>query len=307
MLAMISAIFTVTWLQRHQEMTAMLAAGISKFRIVRPLLLAAIAVSLFAAASRELVIPRIRNELSRDVKNLSGSQAQDLESRSDSQTDILIGGEQAIVSQRRIVNPTFVLPAALSLYGKRLEAATADYLEATAEHPAGYLLTEVRAPKKIDTRAPLMLDKRVIVVTRHDADWLEPRQAFVVSHLPFELLVSGSNWQNYASTGELVAELSNPSTHHGAGVRVAVHARVLQPITDATLLMLGLPLMFSRRSRNVFLSIGICLLVSAAFSVVTLTCQSLGGLNLLRPTLAAWAPILIFGPLAVGMSDTLRT
>jgi lipopolysaccharide export system permease protein len=71
--------------------------------------------------------------------------------------------------------------------------------------------------------------------------------------------------------------------------------------------MLGLPLMFSRRRRNVFLSVGICLVVAVAFSLVTLTCQSLGGLNLLRPTLAAWLPLMVFAPLAVAMGYTFRT
>ena len=89
-LAMISAMFTVTWLQRHQEMTAMLAAGISKFRIIRPLILAAVVVSLLGVASREWVIPQIRDQLTRNTKDLGGTEARDLEARYDGQTDILI-------------------------------------------------------------------------------------------------------------------------------------------------------------------------------------------------------------------------
>jgi len=37
-LALIAAIFTLTWLQRHNEMTALLAAGIPKSRLIRPLI-----------------------------------------------------------------------------------------------------------------------------------------------------------------------------------------------------------------------------------------------------------------------------
>jgi lipopolysaccharide export system permease protein len=76
---------------------------------------------------------------------------------------------------------------------------------------------------------------------------------------------------------------------------------------DSAMLMLGLPLMFSRRNRNIFLSVGICLTAAIAFSVVTLACQSLGGLGLLRPTLAAWIPLLVFVPVAVAMSHNFRT
>ena len=121
------------------------------------------------------------------------------------------------------------------------------------------------------------------------------------------MLSNGSAWRSYASTGELISELNRPSTDLGADVRVAVHARMVQPLTDTTLLMLGLPLMFSRRQRNVFLSIGVCLAVAIAFTLATVACQSLGGISLLRPTLAAWLPIMVFLPVAVGMSHALRT
>jgi lipopolysaccharide export system permease protein len=90
-------------------------------------------------------------------------------------------------------------------------------------------------------------------------------------------------------------------------VRVAVHARLLQPLMDGTLVMLGLPLMFSRRKRNVFFNFSVCLGVAIAFMVLTLGSQSLGGLGMMRPTLAAWFPVLVFLPLAVAMSHTFRT
>ena len=37
-LTLIAVMFTVTWIQRHQEMTALLAAGISRRRVLRPVL-----------------------------------------------------------------------------------------------------------------------------------------------------------------------------------------------------------------------------------------------------------------------------
>lgn len=306
-LAMIAAMFTVTWLQRHQEMTAMLAAGISKFRIVRPLVLAAIAVSLISMASREFILPQIRDQLTRSTKDLGGTEARTLEARLDSQTEILIGGEQTVAIQRKIIKPTFFLPRSLKEFGNQLVAREAVYLDATDFHPAGYLMLDVTSPNRIDGRESLRQEGREIVMTVREHPWLEPGQAFVVSQLPFQLLANGSSWRNYASTNELIQALNRPSTDLGADVRVSVHARVVQPVVDTTLLMLGLPLMFSRRQRNIFLSMGICFSVAIVFALATIACQSLGGISLLRPTLAAWLPIMVFLPVAVGMSHTLRT
>ena len=306
-LAMIAAIFTATWLQRHEELTAMLAAGISKFRVIKPLIFATIAVSLLGVANRELLIPRVRDQLTRDTKNLSGSEARDLEPRFDGRTDILIGGQKTIANEKRILEPTFILPGRLAQYDKQLIAANAYHHPASSDHPAGYLLDQVSTPRNIDKLASLHLDDEPVVITSRDAPWLASGQVFVVSQVPFEILANGSSWRHYASTSELITELSRPGTELGADVRVAVHSRLTQPVMDATLLMLGLPLMFSRRNRNVFLSIGICLVVAVSFSALSLACQSLGGLNILRPTLAAWLPILVFLPIAAAMSHTLRT
>ena len=62
-LAMIAAMFTITWIQRHNELTALMAAGLSRRRIVKPVIAAAICVSLVALVSREAVIPSCRGEL----------------------------------------------------------------------------------------------------------------------------------------------------------------------------------------------------------------------------------------------------
>jgi lipopolysaccharide export system permease protein len=188
-----------------------------------------------------------------------------------------------------------------------LVAEAAYFQEATADHPSGYLLTKVTVPTNIDKLKSLRQGEKAIVVTSKEASWLKPGEAFVVSQVPFELLANGSKWRRYSSTGEMLNELRQPSTEPGADLRVAVHCRILQPFMDSTMLMLGLPLMFSRRNRNIFLSIGICLTAALAFTAVGLACQSLGSLSLLRPTLAAWIPLLVFVPVAVAMSHTFRT
>jgi len=148
--------------------------------------------------------------------------------------------------------------------------------------------------------------EEAVIVTPHDATWLQPDQLFVVSGVSFELLSAGSTWRDYASTRELIHELRAPSTDLGADVHYAIHSRLLQPFLDTTLLFLGLPLIVSRGNRNPFLAIGLCVAVVAAFMLVKLGCQSLCLTGWFQPSLAAWLPLMIFAPLAVAMSDSLR-
>jgi lipopolysaccharide export system permease protein len=58
-----------------------------------------------------------------------------------------------------------------------------------------------------------------------------------------------------------------------------------------------------RAQRNIFVAAGISLLVIGSFFLVTLGAHGLGAIYLLRPDLAAWLPLLLFMPLAAGVSQ----
>ena len=53
-----------------------------------------------------------------------------MQSRFDSQTDILLGGETIVFAEKKINRPNFVLPVGLDQYGRQLTAAEARYLPA---------------------------------------------------------------------------------------------------------------------------------------------------------------------------------
>jgi lipopolysaccharide export system permease protein len=305
-LALIAAMFTITWIERYNELTALMAAGVSRLRVLRPVLVAAILLGIAAAANREVVMPQIREHLAVDSRNIGGDQAEDIVSRYDSQTDILIDGDQAIVATQTIIGPNFILPSRLAKYGKQIAAAEAKYVPADRKRPSGYLLTGVKSPTNLSEKPSLSVGDRLVIVTPHDADWLAADQLFVVSEVTFELLTGGAVWREFASTAELVAELRSPSVELGNDVRVAIHSRLLQPFLDGTLLFLGLPLIVSRSNRNPFVAIGMATVVVALFFAVSLGCQSLGNSGWIRPSLAAWLPLIIFCPVAVFLADSLR-
>ncbi len=305
-LTLIAVMFTVTWIQRHHEMTALLAAGISRTRVLRPVLLAAICVSLAAAANRELVMPNIRDHLSTDSRNIGGDDAALMQSRFDSQTDILIGGDKIIPAQDKIISPAFVLPRQFDQFGKQLTAKEALYMPADGGRPAGYLLSSITAPKALLKSPTLTLDNKPVILTPTSSNWLRDDQLFVVSGVTSEFLAAGSNWSDFASTREMIQQLRSPSIDLGADVRVAIHCRFLQPILDTTLLFLGLPFVVTRTNRNPFIALGMCLALVTVFMLIGLGCKQLGSGGWLTPPLAAWLPLMIFAPIAAAASDTLR-
>ena len=64
-IGMMAAVFTVTWMQRNNEQLAMLAAGISTHRAIRPVLLSSVLVCGVSVVNQELIMPRLSEELAK--------------------------------------------------------------------------------------------------------------------------------------------------------------------------------------------------------------------------------------------------
>jgi len=305
LLTLIAAMFAITWLRRTNEMTALQAAGISAARITRPLIAAAIVVSLLAAANREYVIPQVRSKLTRNAQNWLGDSAQSVEPITDNQTGILISGRHLYASDQRIEQATFRLHRRLGGFGRKLEAAEAFYRTPTGDRPGGYLLDGVD-PKKLAELPSAVADGEPAILSPFDTPWLEPDQCFVVSNVTFSQLAGGSQWRQLASTPELVAGMRNPSLTYGLDSRVTVHSRIIQPLLDLSLFFIGLPLVLTRENRNVFVAAGWCLVVVILFITVVIACRAMGASGyLLAPVIAAWLPLLIFAPTAAIVSHPI--
>ena len=305
-LTLMAAIFTVTWLQRHNEMTAMMAAGISKLRIVIPLIIAVAVINALAIGNRELLIPSVRGKLTRNAQDWTGNLRRDLHPRYDHETHILLKGRYTIARDQSIEAPNFRLPPAFSQFGKQLAAEYAYYSSSRNDRPGGYLLHGIQQPENLDKIPSALVKGRPVILSPHDTDWLKSDECFVVSRVSFLQLAGGKTWQQFSSTAELLADLRNPSLDYGANVRVTIHSRLVRPFLDMTLLFLGLPLVLSRKKRNIFVAIGFCLLLVHAFYIVVLASHGLGSQYVISPALSAWAPLMILVPIAVALSNPLR-
>lgn len=297
-ISLASSMFALSWLERHNELTALLAAGVPRWRIARAAIVFAGVVAMVAAVSREAVLPRIREAISRNAQDLRGDKPRPFEARYDHATDILFRGKSVQVGPRRIEAPNLRLPQVLGDFGQDIEAAEARWLPADAAHPAGYLLSGVRKPKGIDRIEPLELGGRVILQTPAAGGWLEPGQCFVASDVTFEQLSGSGNWVQYSSTSELVRAIANPSLGVGPEVPLRVHARVLSPLLDMTLALLGLPLVLGPARRGVFVAVGMCVGMTVLFFLVTLGCHAVATVGILSPSSGAFAPLLVLATLA---------
>ena len=254
LLVLMSAMFTMAWIQRHNELTALMAAGISRIRVVTPVLIASVTITALATVNREIVIPRLKDELAKRPQDLNGNVIEELLPQYDSYSDVLIRGRNLVVDQKKIELPEFLVPnapdkRALGEHGKAWTASAALYLPARGAGPSGYLLLDVTEPKDLAHKPSLMLGGRPVLLSPGDnSTWLKPNEAFVVSDVTIDELMGGFMLRRFASTGELIWALKHRSMYYSPDVRVMIHARIVQPLLDITLLFLGLPLVAARRT-----------------------------------------------------------
>ena len=193
-LTLIAAMFTVTSIQSHQEMTALEAAGLSKGRIVKPVIVAVAVISLLAAINRELVIPSPqqaqpqRPESQRPQVPVAAAAV-----RQRDRGLVRRGRDRA--EDQAIIAPNFFLLKPLDKYGKRRIAPKAYYKPPQADQPGGYLFDELEQPKKLDQLPSLEQNGKKVILTPLDTPWLRPGQCFVTSGVSFERLEGGTAWR----------------------------------------------------------------------------------------------------------------
>ncbi len=298
-IAMMALLFTVGWLRRTGELTATLSVGISHGRILRPMILASLALVCVQCFNREWLLPQHRDALSMKAKEFGEDSAQPVLPSYDRTSGILFEGVSLIAKQHLIYQPNLRIYGEFAGFGDLLLADSAQWTEADANHASGYLLTNVKRPEKIDQLRSVGTAERLILMTSADQPWLSSRQCFVATTIHSDLLQTNQSAKRIASIPELIDQVQNPAVHSAASVHVLLHERILRPPLDFALVLLGLPLVINRSGRNMFVMIGYAIGTVLAFFLIKTVAGAMGGSGyLISPSTAAWIPIVILGPIA---------
>jgi lipopolysaccharide export system permease protein len=134
-IGMMAAIFTVTFMQRNNEQLAILAAGISTHRAIRPVLISSVIVSTFAVANQELIMPRYAEDLAKSHDD-DGTRTVHVSSRYDSH-HFLIGGVDADRTSKTLMPFDAVIPVELVGELKLLRGLQGTYIP--PDHPSAPL------------------------------------------------------------------------------------------------------------------------------------------------------------------------
>jgi lipopolysaccharide export system permease protein len=314
-ISMMAAIFTVTWMQKNNELLAMLAAGVSTHRVIRPVLISAVIVSGLAVANQELIMPALAEELQKSHDD-DGTRRVRVFSRYDA-NGILINGTDADRNSQTVNSFNVTFPVEVFGSIRELQALQARYIpESDKRSPmrGGWLLRGAWFVVPIEEEA---LNKGILTKLPN-ADGFPPplgelpdlgRETFFLhTGIGFQAVTRDRQWYQYATTLDLIKGLSDPANEHEKlDISVFLHGRILRSCLALALLCVSLPLVLGGYGRNMFINLGFSLATSAVFYALVFMFQYLGGHSVISPELSAWVPLIAFGSLAAARWDAIRT
>lgn len=294
-IVLLAAAFTVAWVQRNNELLPLLSAGVPTWRVILPILVGAGSLIGLGAVNQEFVIPRIADALLADRDDPLGEKTLVVAGSYDG-SGIHIEGVEA-KRNGLLVRPFYVtVPESLADSLLHISAKEARYIPTRAGETltGGWLLSGT---------TPAVLDRPPAQISQ-----LDPGQMFL--HTPdvdFDVLTRNRQWFMFASTNRLRELLTKPDARRMAAIAVQFHMRLTRPILGLLLVALGLSVILHDAHRNVFIGTGLCLANCALFFAAIFACKHLGDSEYLSPDLAAWLPVLIFGPVTFMSFDAIHT
>ncbi|WP_439630960.1 LptF/LptG family permease [Gemmata sp.] len=293
-IALLAATFTVSWMQRNNELLPQLSAGIPTRRIVRPVLFgAAVAVAL-APLNTELVIPEIADELMASRDDPEGAKAQLLMGAYDT-SGVHIEGLAGYRKDRRVDRFCATFPESSPSGMVHVTAEEAVYIP-PGDDPltGGWMLTGVGEP----VPSPLPTNFTVLGTGR---GFLRTDTA------DYDTVRRGGTWYIYASTVRLRELLGADDSRRQTKMAVLFHTRITRPVIGMLLVLLGVSVILWNPNRHIALSAGLCMALGTGYYACVIGCTAIGNSALVSPAMAAWIPVMIYGPLAFVAFDMVHT
>jgi len=296
-ITLFACLSVIARMRKLNEMTAMLASGVSLFRLARPVLLFGLAMTGLLVIDTELLIPTIAHRLAREHDDVDGKRAYEVLFLHDRDNNLLSAGQFLPTTSdlRRVLILTRDDTGQIT---RTIEADQAVWEPPTSERPVGRWRLErgrmiARVVNPQGGFGPRE-DKQITYPAYYESD-LSPEAI---------QLRQAEGWVRFLSLARL-RELAQAEAQDRDAILRTRHARVAAPIVSIVLLLLGLPFFLDRSPASVLSDAGKCLVVCGLCYVSTFVSQSIR--TEAQSALIAWLPIFIFGTLSMVLLDRVKT
>ena len=306
MALLLALLYTLTNHARHNEITAIRAAGVSLWRLCLPYLLVGLLASLTVFWLNEFCVPRsadaaeqIRNSrtpaapgsVGRDkVLNPGITNARD--------------GRKWIIGSYDLRTGEMLRPVVLSTLadGSHLELRAS---RAVRRHGVWnfYDALEYKRPAEADALPVLLISTNLLA---------KPEFSETPEQIKSEIQIGASNTLTKAKRADLpIAVILNylrlhPYPSQAAALYTKLEGRLALPWTCLVVVLIAIPFGAGSGRRNVFVGVASSILICFAYFVLQQVCLAAGAGGKLPPWVAGWLPNLSFGLAGLYLTARVR-
>ncbi len=299
----LAAGFTMVRMTRHHELTAMLASGVSLYRVAAPIILVSMGIAGIHVLNQEFVLsqPFIIEKLLRKHEEVN-----QVLTRTD-RLDFVVDKDHSLISAREYdpvkkqMKDVFIVQRDEN--GTPIRHWVAE--TATWEIPPGDF-TEAWIMRGVIYED----DQGNADARQRPAEKLDPSKSMVYSSRamsPDQLdLIFQKKAVDYLSSSQVSKLIEFSPAINKPMLYKIMHLRFTQPLMNLIMLLIGIPFLLTREPGRLVINMFYCTAVSGIVFISTFVIFQMGGTQL-DPLLAAWLPVLIFGPFALVMLDLIHT
>ncbi|MCL2641571.1 MAG: LptF/LptG family permease [Phycisphaerales bacterium] len=295
---LLAAGFTMVRMTRHSELTAMLASGVSLFRVAVPIVLVSVAFSVLNIFNQEVIIPRefVVQKLLRHHGETGPTIRND-------RIDFIRDNDNSLLSamsydrhRKQMKGVSIEVRDQESRLKRWIMADNAVWGIPPGENIEHWIMHNV-----------MQIDDAVHVDPVKQVAGTVPVMIHQTSITPQQLdLIIQRKAVDYLSSRQVRDLAANPMEMNKAPLYKVMYLRFTQPMMNIIMLLIGIPFLLTREPSRLIQNMMYCVGVTAVVFAVTFLLFSLSG-KTISPLLAAWLPVLIFGPISVVMLDSIKT
>jgi lipopolysaccharide export system permease protein len=282
---------TLARLQRCSEFVAIVASGVSLYRVALTVILTGVALNALWLLDQEILIPRLAPNLAKTHQDAALNEPYGVWFIRDA-GDWLLSAREFDHGAGQLKDLILMRP---SEGAAEPDLVSADRATWSAE---------------LDGRGGWQLERGRRLTSTYDErgdDTLvqEPIESFYTDLSPDSIALRQSkDWIEFLGRSQLnrIRAQQIASTQM---IDRAIHNRFTTPIVNVFILVVGIPLFLSRLPSSVVHSGGRCLLICGACFLFTFFCQNMVTLD--YPALSAWLPLIVLTPVMVVSLDQMKT
>jgi lipopolysaccharide export system permease protein len=302
---LLALLYTLTNHARHNEITAIRAAGVSLWRLCLPYVAVGLAASALMFTLNELWVPKSADAADRIL-------ARHLPSQNTSASDKLLKWGFTNSRAGRVWQMGMYDSRTGEMMNPKVFSAQPDGSHVLLSADRGiktngiwtfYHATEYKYPA-LTNAMPILLRETNVLAQPEFSETLEEIQS--------EIRISSGNTLAKAKRADIpiVAILNylrlHPHPAQAAALYTKLHGRLAAPWTCLVVVLIAVPFGAASGRRNVFVGVASSILICFSFFVLQQFCLALGAGGHMPSWLAGWFPNLAFGIYGLWMTARVR-